>query len=67
MLLIYLQQADLRFCWSHIPHCWKSQALAHTFTAILLRLFQEERHARLASHGNNRLLRDSRENVCLLK
>ena len=20
--------ADLRLCWSHIPHCWKSHALA---------------------------------------
>ena len=22
-------QADLRLCWSRIPHCWKSHALAH--------------------------------------
>ena len=22
-------QADLRLCSSHIPHCWKSHALAH--------------------------------------
>ena len=22
-------QADLRLCWSHIPHCWKSQVAAH--------------------------------------
>ena len=22
-------QADLRLCWSHIPHCWKSHAHAH--------------------------------------
>ena len=22
-------QADLRLCWSHIPHCWKSHTLAH--------------------------------------
>ena len=22
-------QADLRLCWSFIPHCWKSHALAH--------------------------------------
>ena len=21
-------QADLRLCWSHKPHCWKSHALA---------------------------------------
>ena len=21
-------QADLMLCWSHIPHCWKSHALA---------------------------------------
>ena len=22
-------QADLRLCWSHIPHCWKSNVVAH--------------------------------------
>ena len=22
-------QADLRLCWSHIPHCWKSHVVAH--------------------------------------
>ena len=22
-------QADLRLCWWHIPHCWKSHALSH--------------------------------------
>ena len=22
-------QADLRLCWSHIPHCWKLHALAY--------------------------------------
>ena len=22
-------QADLRLCWSHVPHCWKFHALAH--------------------------------------
>ena len=22
-------QADLRLCWSHIPHCWKSHTTAH--------------------------------------
>ena len=22
-------QADLRLCWSHIPHCWKSHVKAH--------------------------------------
>ena len=21
-------QVDLRLCWSHIPHCWKSHAAA---------------------------------------
>ena len=21
--------ADLRLCWSHIPHCWKSDVAAH--------------------------------------
>ena len=24
-------QADLRLCWSHIQHCWKSHALAHMY------------------------------------
>ena len=24
-------QADLRLCWSHIPHCWKSHALAQWY------------------------------------
>ena len=24
-------QAGLRHCWSHIPHCWKSHALAQIF------------------------------------
>ena len=23
-------QADLRLCWSHIPHCWKSHVAAHS-------------------------------------
>ena len=22
-------QADMRLCWSHIPHCWKSHVAAH--------------------------------------
>ena len=26
-------QADLRFCWSHIPHCRKSHAAAQLFYA----------------------------------
>ena len=25
-------QAGLRLCWSHIPNCWKSHALAHFFS-----------------------------------
>ena len=25
-------QADLRLCWSHIPHCWKSHAMAQIST-----------------------------------
>ena len=28
-------QADLRLCWSHIPHCWKSHALAQTIKLVL--------------------------------
>ena len=27
-------QADLRICWSHIPHCWKSHALAHFMFSV---------------------------------
>ena len=27
-------QADLSLCWSHIPHCWKSHALAHIICLI---------------------------------
>ena len=34
-------QADFRLCWSHIPHCWKSHALAHIviLLSITVRLF----------------------------
>ena len=28
-------QADLRLCWSHIPHCWKS----HVALLMFLKLF----------------------------
>ena len=28
-------QADLRLCWSHIPHCWKSHALAQNFIIVV--------------------------------
>ena len=27
-------QADLRLCWLHIPHCWKSHALAHFYLTL---------------------------------
>ena len=27
-------QADLRLCWLHIPHCWKSHALAQLYLEI---------------------------------
>ena len=27
-------QADLRLCWSHIPHCWKSHATAHIYILV---------------------------------
>ena len=27
-------QADLRLCWSHIPHCWKSHVTAQVFLNI---------------------------------
>ena len=29
-------QADLRLCWSHIPHCWKSHALAHFWVILCI-------------------------------
>ena len=28
-------QADLRLCWSHIPHCWKSHFVAHLSMWVL--------------------------------
>ena len=27
-------QADLRFCWLHLPHCWKSHVAAHLLATI---------------------------------
>ena len=33
-------QADLRLCWSHIPHCWKSHALAQILSKALESFFQ---------------------------
>ena len=33
-------QADLRLCWSHIPHCWKSHALAQNLSKALESFFQ---------------------------
>ena len=27
-------QADLRLCWSHIPHCWKSHVVSHLLSTI---------------------------------
>ena len=35
-------QADLRLCWSHIPHYWKSHALSridYTFERCLEKIF----------------------------
>ena len=32
-------QADLRLFWSHIPHCWKSHALAHICYRFLYNTF----------------------------
>ena len=29
-------QADLRLCWSHIPHCWKSHATALYYVVRIL-------------------------------
>ena len=35
-------QADLRLCWSHIPHCWKPHALAHIIlTLVYFQLTQQ--------------------------
>ena len=28
-------QADLRLCWSHIPHCWKSHVKVYVFLQLL--------------------------------
>ena len=31
-------QADLRLCWSHIPHCWKSHVAAHIYSSNFIGL-----------------------------
>ena len=31
---LHFAQADLSLCWSHIPHCLKSHALAHNYECI---------------------------------
>ena len=28
-------QSDLRLCWSHIQHCWKSHVAAHNIKYII--------------------------------
>ena len=33
-------QSDLRFCWSHIPHCWKSHA--HWLKFLLCQFIREQ-------------------------
>ena len=43
-------QTDLRVCWSHIPHCWKSHALAQYY-AVLVQLDNKERVVVYASHS----------------
>ena len=30
-------QADLRLCWSHIPHCWKSHVVAQIYLVFSLK------------------------------
>ena len=29
-------QADLRLCWSHLSHCWKSHVVAHIYVYVYL-------------------------------
>ena len=29
-------QADLRLCWSHTPHCWKSHVVAHIIVRFMI-------------------------------
>ena len=36
-------QAGLSLCWSHIPHCWKSHAMAHIFQVSFTRCNQVTR------------------------
>ena len=36
-------QADLRLCWSHIPHCWKSYAGAHVLLNLLNNLRKRDK------------------------
>ena len=37
-------QADLRLCWSHIPHCWKSHATAHIWIGLVLKFWAVHWH-----------------------
>ena len=39
------RMADLRICWSHIPHCWKSQVVAQMWVLIA---YLEEQRLRLS-------------------
>ena len=49
-------QADLRLCWSHIPHCWKSHALAHVRfeCALIDHLNLDQRYDVNDGHKQNR-------------
>ena len=35
-------RADLRLCWSHIPHCLKSRVTAHLLICVLQVNFEKE-------------------------
>ena len=39
-------QADLRLCWSHMPHCWKSYALAQ----LEIEIFSRKRPTKVVSN-----------------
>ena len=44
-------QADLRLCWSYIPHCWKFHVAAHfTLTKLVVYVFLKEAYTYINIH-----------------
>ena len=47
-------QADLRRCWSHIPHCWKYNVAAHIIISRKLKVLGFRGYIRIISSSNYR-------------